>query len=232
MAARSRSRSRDNNPEGENTLPCCPNTMMPFEKPVVAADGFTYEYDVITLFFASKPPPCTGPMRIEIGNKVLIRNWQLISPLGNIQHFEIEPEFQANMARPSVLWIEKQFQTWHGHVYYENTLTGTYQWERPPPPEPPPPSPPTPEGAASPSPEGAPPATPLRTLSQLHGLAPIPGGMPTPYPTPPRPYPTPPQHRLDQNGRDARGLLPLARSPTAPPTPLPAPSSSEDISFM
>jgi hypothetical protein len=48
---------------------------------------------------------------------------------------------------------------------------------------------------------------PLRTLSQLHGLAPIPGGMPTPYPTPPRPYPTPPQHRLDQNGRDARGRV-------------------------
>ena len=122
---------------------------MPFEKPVVAADGFTYEYDVITLCFASKPPPCTGPMRIEIGNKVLIRNWQLISSLGNIQHFEIEPEFQANTevaelkAKVAVLLanqlVEKQSQRWHGHVYYENTLTGTSQWERPPPPEPPPP---------------------------------------------------------------------------------------------
>jgi hypothetical protein len=66
---------------------------MRFEKPVIAADVYTYDYESITQFFVNKPPPCTGPMRIEIGNKVLLRNRQLISTLGSICHSDIAPEF-------------------------------------------------------------------------------------------------------------------------------------------
>ena len=71
----------------------CPISWMPFEQPVVAADGHTYDYESITQFFRNTPPPVMGPMRIKIGNKFLLHNWHLIASLGNIRHFDIAPEF-------------------------------------------------------------------------------------------------------------------------------------------
>ena len=71
----------------------CPISWMPFEQPVVAADGHTYDYESITQFFRNTPPPVMGPMRIKIGNKFLVHNWHLIASLGNLRHFDIAPEF-------------------------------------------------------------------------------------------------------------------------------------------
>ena len=72
---------------------------MPFEKPVVAADGYTYDYDAIVQFFVNKPPPCTGPMRINMVNQALVPNYTLIASLGTLQHFDIAPEFQPRPQR-------------------------------------------------------------------------------------------------------------------------------------
>jgi hypothetical protein len=89
---------------------------MPFEQPVVAADGHTYDYKSITQFFRNTPPPVMGPMRINIGNKFLVHNWHLIASLGNLRHFDIAPEFSNPDNGPEVMKLSFVLVERHGDV--------------------------------------------------------------------------------------------------------------------
>ena len=69
-----------------NDFKCMVFTHKLFVTPVVAADGYTYEYESIKRFFADFPLcPFEGPNRIQIKSKILVHNYNLRSALAEFR---------------------------------------------------------------------------------------------------------------------------------------------------